>query len=95
MKVFLSSTFEDLEDERTWAMRALDHLGIEVVSMEKSAAASRTPLQDSLDKVNDCDCFVGIYAHRYGTIPEESEKSITEQEYDRAQKMKLKTFCFF
>jgi hypothetical protein len=35
-------------------------------------------------KVAECDLFVGIIGHIYGSCPEGSEKSYTEMEYDSA-----------
>jgi hypothetical protein len=35
-------------------------------------------------KVADCDLFVGIVGHLYGSCPEGSEQSYTEQEYEAA-----------
>jgi type IV secretory pathway ATPase VirB11/archaellum biosynthesis ATPase len=36
-------------------------------------------------RVRECDLFVGIYAHRYGTIDDNSGKSITELEFEEAK----------
>jgi hypothetical protein len=38
-----------------------------------------------LSDVDACDIFIGIYAHRYGFIPEASSLSITELEFDHAR----------
>lgn len=48
-----------------------------------------------LDLIDKCDLFVGIYAWRYGYVPEGSEKSITELEYDYAVKKNIQRFCYF
>jgi len=34
--------------------------------------------------VDQADFYLGIFAFRYGFVPEGQEKSIPEQEYDRA-----------
>jgi hypothetical protein len=36
------------------------------------------------EKVAECDVFVGIVGHCYGSSPEDSDKSYTEQEYNAA-----------
>jgi hypothetical protein len=38
----------------------------------------------SLRLVEEADVYIGILAHRYGTIPTGYERSITEMEYNRA-----------
>ena len=38
--------------------------------------------------------FVGIYAHRYGVVPQGAESSLTEMEFDRAKVLGRPMFCF-
>jgi Domain of unknown function (DUF4062) len=94
MKAFLSSTFIDLEDYRKAAKEALDNLDIQVVWMEGFGAIPEEPKIACLDKIEECDIVLGIYAHRYGHIPEGTLTSITEQEYDYANKTGKSIFCF-
>ena len=47
-----------------------------------------------LDEVEESDLFVGIYAHRYGYIPDGKDVSITEQEFDHAKKLGKPIFGF-
>jgi hypothetical protein len=94
MKAFLSSTFIDLEDYRKAAKEALDNLEIQVVWMEGFGAIPEEPKTACIDKIDECDIVVGIYAHRYGHIPEGTLTSITEQEYDYATKSDKSIFCF-
>ena len=86
-RIYVSSTFSDLEDYRKQVSLALRQLGHEDVAMEYSVAEDRRPLDRSLDDVTSCDVYVGIFAWRYGYIPEAGnpeQKSITELEYRRA-----------
>jgi len=41
-----------------------------------------------------CDLVLGIYAYRYGFIPEGSDVSITEQEYLYAKSKDKPVLCF-
>lgn len=46
------------------------------------------------DEIAQSDAFVGIYAHRYGFIPPGSSESITQQEFEFAQKRAMPIFAF-
>lgn len=37
---------------------------------------------------------MGIYAHRYGSKPRDSDLSITEQEFDRASQLRIPSLCY-
>ncbi|MFZ2405359.1 MAG: DUF4062 domain-containing protein [Methylobacter sp.] len=69
MRVFVSSSFQDLQDYRLAAIRVLRQLGHEVVAMEDLVAASEVPLKQMLDKVERCELYVGLFAWRYGFVP--------------------------
>lgn len=94
MKVFLSSTYNDLIEHRKAAHVALEQLGLQVIWMEAFGARPVESTQACLDEVAESELFVGIYAHRYGYIPDGSAVSITEQEFDHAQKLGKPIFGF-
>ena len=94
MKVFLSSTYSDLVDHRRAAAEALERLGQQVGRMEIFGARPEEPLAACLREIEDCHLFVGIYAHRYGYVPPDSNTSITEQELIHALKIGKPIFCF-
>ncbi|NEM04739.1 DUF4062 domain-containing protein [Geodermatophilus normandii] len=70
MKVFVSSTAEDLADFRVAAIRALRRLGHDVIAMEDFTAAAAFPLQRVLERVRSADAYVLLVAWRYGFIPD-------------------------
>jgi tetratricopeptide (TPR) repeat protein len=94
MKVFLSSTYNDLIEYRKAAHDALEQLGLHVIWMEAFGARPVESTKACLDEVTECELFVGIYAHRYGYVPAGAEVSITEQEFDHAQKLGRPIFGF-
>ncbi|MFZ5821114.1 MAG: DUF4062 domain-containing protein [Chloroflexota bacterium] len=94
MKVFLSSTYNDLVEHRKAAHDALEQLGLHVIWMEAFGARPVESTKACLDEVAECELFVGIYAHRYGYIPAGADISITEQEFDHAQKLGKPIFGF-
>jgi len=94
MKAFLSSTYEDLVAHRKAAAEALERLGQHPQRMEVFGARPEEPLTACLSEIDECDLFLGIYAHRYGFVPEGSAVSITEAELDRAIRGNKPIFCF-
>jgi len=83
-RVFISSTALDLPLHREKVMEAC--LGAEMmpIRMDDWGAEDADAIEISLTRVDRADLYVGIFAHRYGYVPEGSEISITEMEYQRA-----------
>jgi hypothetical protein len=69
MRIFVSSSFEDLKEHRAAAIRVLRQLGHEVLAMEDIIAASAAPLSKVIDMVDRSDAYVGVFAWRYGYVP--------------------------
>jgi Domain of unknown function (DUF4062) len=69
MRIFVSSSFEDLKEHRAAAIRVLRQLGHEVLAMEDLIAASTAPLAKVLEMVDRSEAYVGIFAWRYGYVP--------------------------
>ncbi|MCP3869495.1 MAG: DUF4062 domain-containing protein [Gammaproteobacteria bacterium] len=94
MRVYISSTYEDLIEFRTAAAQLLRQLGHEVIAMEDYVAESSIPLNKVLKDVSSCDALISIAAWRYGYVPETGPMdipgatpgvtSITEYEYRKA-----------
>ncbi|HEX6597506.1 MAG TPA: DUF4062 domain-containing protein, partial [Acidimicrobiales bacterium] len=86
-KIYVSSSFVDLREHREAVYQTLRQMRHDVVAMEDYVATDQRPLAKCLDDVDACDLYVGIFAHRYGYVPEEGNpdgRSITELEYRRA-----------
>lgn len=87
-KIFLSSTFVDLEDSRTQIRRWLEGLfDLTLVVMEGFGSDSAPPDVNSVRRVREADIFVGIYGFRYGQVEPTSGRSITELELDEAEQL--------
>ena len=54
--------------------------------METFGSDDAPPEILSVRRVRECDIFVGIYAQRYGTVDPSTGKSITELEFDEAER---------
>src|SRR5688572_14788933 len=98
-KVYLSSTFRDLQEYRKEVIHFFDRFKevFEIISMESYVAEDRDALTKCKEDVERCDIYILILANRYGTILPGDDFSITEHEYvtaiDQAQKKK-KIFAF-
>ncbi|MEJ3742837.1 HEAT repeat domain-containing protein [Actinomycetes bacterium KLBMP 9797] len=83
-RVFVSSTYGDLQDFRAGVRAALARLGLEDVAMETYTAEDRRPVERCVDDVRSSDLYVGVFAWRYGYVPAGYDESITELEYRAA-----------
>lgn len=86
-KVYVSSTFLDLQEHREKVRTVLRRMGHEDVAMEYYVAEDQRPLERCLSDVAACDLYVGIFAWRYGWTPADNNPdklSITEMEYCQA-----------
>jgi len=96
----VSSTFEDLSEHRSALIRAIKAQGLTDVAMENDSAKAGVDLIDSsLQMVRDSAAYVGIISHKYGQIPKCPERnpknlSITELEFDEAQRLNRPTLLF-
>jgi len=69
MRIFVSSSFEDLREHRAAVIRILHQLGHEVLAMEDLTAGTAAPVSKVLAMVDRSEAYVGIFAWRYGFIP--------------------------
>ena len=86
-KIYVSSTFKDLEECRKAVIHLLRRMRHEVVAMEEYTAEDQWPGDKCLADVAACDLYVGLFAWRYGFIPTDhnpEQFSITEMEYRQA-----------
>ncbi len=94
MKVFISSTYKDLIEYRAATIRAVEGTNYQASKMEVFGARPDEPLDACLKEVEESELFIGIYALRYGFIPEGADISITEMEYLHAKKLGKTIYCF-
>src|SRR6185503_4111071 len=96
-RIYISSTYSDLKACRERVYRALRQMDHHVIAMEDYVATDKRPLQKCVQDVGDSDIYVGIFAWRYGFIPEEDnpdQRSITELEFRHACKSKIPALIF-
>jgi Domain of unknown function (DUF4062) len=87
--VYISSTYNDLIKYREAAINTILKMKKMIVSMEHYTASDERPLDKCLADVAQCDIYIGIFAFRYGFVPDRDNPnnlSITELEYQQARK---------
>jgi hypothetical protein len=89
IRVFISSTWEDLQPEREAVEKALHRMrDTAFAGMEYFGSRPETPREVSLNEVDRSDVYIGIFAHRYGS-------GITEAEYRRAREQDIPCLIYF
>lgn len=84
MKVFLSSTAQDLVAYRQVADDTILRLSQQAVVMERFGPLPGAPVEECERLARECDVTVCIVAHRYGFEPEKGRGSITRREVEAA-----------
>jgi ppGpp synthetase/RelA/SpoT-type nucleotidyltranferase len=83
-RCFLSSTFEDLKEERLIAIDAIDRSGYKPIAMEAFATDSRAPAELLDQLVRTSDVVILIIANRFGSKESKSGKYFVQIEYETA-----------
>jgi hypothetical protein len=94
ISVFISSTSQDLSGYRDAAIEVCQRQGMFPVAMEYFTAMSAGATAGSRAKLDECELYVGIYAHRYGYIEPGYSHSVTELEFDYASEKNIDRLCF-
>ena len=91
--VFVSSTYEDLREERAAVQKALLQLHCMPIGMELFGSADEETWDFIKRQIEDCDYYVVIVADKYGSTAEDGV-SYTEKEYDYAREIKKPVLAF-
>jgi len=94
MRVFLSSTYEDLTEHRITVEASFAMSGIDYNAMEHFGSNPRPPIQTCLTALDASDVFVGVLGVRYGGCPRGGLQSYTEREYRHARTRNVPIFMF-
>ena len=82
-QVFLSSTYEDLKEERLEAMKAIIELGHFPCGMEYFPASDDSQWKYITNLIDQCDYYIVIVGGRYGSL-DSTGLSYTQKEYEYA-----------
>lgn len=94
MRIYISSTTQDLGRHRQEVITQLTRMGHMPVCMEHHAASDVIPLDECLRDVAASEVYVGIFGWRYGYIPPAMDRSITEMEYRKASEIGIHKLVF-
>lgn len=95
MKIFLSSTYEDLSDYRLAVMEVLQECEILYKGMEFFGATEHTALNTCLKNVAEADRVIVLLGSRYGSRPTDKDLSYTETEIQEAVKLRKPIQAYF
>jgi len=85
-QVFVSSTYEDLKEEREKAMLAVSRVELCFpVGMEKFPATSCTQWELIKEVIDESDIYILIIGERYGKLTSDTKTSWTQREYEYAK----------
>lgn len=94
-QVFISSTYEDLKEERNKVLQALLQIDCIPIGMEYFNATDEDQFTVIKDLILSCDYYVLILGGKYGSIEEKSQKSYTQLEYEFAKSKNIPTAAFY
>lgn len=94
LRVFVSSTYEDMIDYRDAAISALTSIEVLPVGMEQFVSSPDKSLDVCLSEVRRCQLFIALVGMRYGSIDDETGKSYSELEYEEAVKNGIPALAF-
>jgi hypothetical protein len=83
-EVFISGTWRDLPEYHEVVRDACLSLGMLPRRLADMSAQPADVVRGTLDLMDTADVYIGIVAHRYGYLPEGSDISIVQMEYERA-----------
>jgi len=94
LKVFVSSTYEDMIPYRTATSDAITSMEHMPIGMEHFVSSPEKSLDACLADVRRCNLYVLLVGMRYGSIDETTGKSYTELEYEEAVRNNLPVLAF-
>ena len=99
-RVFISHTSElrDFPERMSYVAaveRAISAAGHAIVDMADFPAASQAPAQVCIERMRECDAYIGVLGTRYGSpVRDRPEVSYTELEFDTATEAGLDRLVF-
>lgn len=93
-RVFISSTYEDLKNERECARRIVTDVGFLSLGMESFLSSDRHKCDIIKEEIDKCDYFILILGKKYGSYVKDDIISYTEMEYNYALKQNKPILAF-
>jgi len=89
LTVFISSTYADLQPHREKIEEILNRIEGRFRSMRFFGSREGDPLKECIDKLRECNYYLAVIGHRYGSIHPDSRLSFTELEYEEAKRLEI------
>lgn len=91
---FISSTYEDLKEERNKAIQAILTMNQFPIGMEMFSAADDDQWKIIKEAIDSSDFYILLIGNKYGSIEEATGISYTEKEFDYAVEKKIPILAF-
>jgi Domain of unknown function (DUF4062)/SIR2-like domain len=100
LRIFISSTMEDLANERAMVAAKIREFNFKPVNAEAMLPNGATSWGKITDELETCHLFILILGERYGWIPTigplaDMKVSVTHEEYLRARELKIPVLPFY
>lgn len=86
-RVFVSSTYTDMQQYREAIRNALNKADCVPYGMERFGAASIPPLEKCYEELEESQIYLCAIGMRYGSVDEKTKKSYTQLEYEKAREL--------
>ncbi|MEK0363299.1 DUF4062 domain-containing protein [Pseudomonas sp. CBC3] len=93
LQVFVSSTFQDLIEERQAAVSAILKAGHIPAGMELFTSGNKSQMETIKKWIDESDVYMLVLGGRYGSVESSSGVSYTELEYDYAVEQEKPLFA--
>lgn len=94
LRIFISSTSVDLQEHRQAVFDLIMQSGEYAIDMKYFGSRPKDPETVCREAIEQADILVGIYAWRYGWVPDGEARSITEMEFDYARARGIPCLCY-
>ena len=91
---FISSTYEDLKEERNKAIQAILTMNQFPIGMEMFSVADDDQWKIIKEAIDSSDFYILIIGNRYGSIEEITGISYTEKEFNYVVERKIPVLAF-
>lgn len=92
--IFISSTYDDMREERRKVIDTILRMGHMPVGMEMFSADVEEKWEQIKRTIDEADYYVLLIKRRYGSVSGETDLSFTRQEYEYAKKKKVPVLAF-
>lgn len=94
-RIFISSPFQELQEERKAIQRALNRMSFAAVAMEHFGSFPDAPIDRCIMLVKTADYFVMLVGRNLGTMISGSDRTYTEEEYRAAMENSIPVLAYF